>query len=1117
MWNPFKKRPPQPQEPEKPNYRALFEEVTEKVKGGATREEIEAWMQSRGVDESGLVQWLAGYVGKVRRKSQEGEVLAALQGLSEAGRGELGRMAREFAAYLQGSERSEIEEVKEVSNLSEVHEFNELMSQMGTSQSVLPSFQESLSYQEWFDRGIQLGNLGRFEEALTCFDQALQFQPDKYEAWLSQGFALFNLGRFEEALTCFDQALQFQPDYHEAWVNRGNALFNLGRLEEAIASYDRALQFQPDYHEAWVNRGLALFNLGRLEEAIASYDRALHFKLDYHEAWNNRGSALGTLGRLEEAIASYDRALHFKPDKYEAWTNRGLVLFNLGRSEEAIASYDRALHFKLDYHEAWFNQGNALKDLGRLEEAIASYDRALHFKPDFHEVWNNRGLALKNLGRLEEAIASYDRALQFKPDFHETWNNRGIVLGKLGKPEEAIASYDQALQFKPDDHKAWASRGIVAAKSSQHDRQFQRNFLFYFQATHVGTLHATSLQNRPQPRQNTLSPEVARYIQQTAEKHFCIEHAELNKRGYEGQLNSLQFPLNQNLICQDTHPKGWGFIHHRIGQTHYFQGRTVSHSRPYWRKAENSYKTALKTLTATDYPELHLEVLQDLSNVLLSLKEPEEARVLLQDGTDRLNRMLQEFKGGDYAKQQLARKFTAFNQLTVSLALQSDTLHEALTLAETGKNTCLRWIWNYGDIPELTYDQIRQLLTTPTTALIYWHLSPISLSTFLLLPHDPDPLLIPPPPQPEDERDPSLLQLLAFEAWVKKWNEDYAKYGTKKEDDTSETETQWYADLETQLDELKTLLNIAEIEQHLQTHAINHLILIPHRDLHRFPLPTFFEKQTCTTLPSAYLGLPPLSPNWEKGQNLLIVEHPQSTLKIGNKTQSFDTLYDAQVECELILTQFSPLTKGGWGGCQRLNQENTRKECVTEALKHPHDIFHFCGHAAYNPQNPALSCLYLNEKDTLTLQDVLALDLQAYRLIVLSACETAVTGNQTITDEYVGLVSGFLQAGASYVLSTLWKVESFPTTLLIVTFYQNLHSGQPPATALKNAQFWLRNATKSDLQQWLDNAIAALSHIPQVQFILQEDIDLDEKIAKIKRDRPYSHPYYWSSFIISGK
>ena len=57
------------------------------------------------------------------------------------------------------------------------------------------------------------------------------------------------------------------------------------------------------------------------------------------------------------------------------------------------------------------------------------------------------------------------------------------------------------------------------------------------------------------------------------------------------------------------------------------------------------------------------------------------------------------------------------------------------------------------------------------------------------------------------------------------------------------------------------------------------------------------------------------------------------------------------------------------------------------------------------------------------------IDLQHYRLITLASCETALTGNQTITAEYVGLVSAFLSHRIPHILSTLWTVQSRAKTL----------------------------------------------------------------------------------------
>jgi Flp pilus assembly protein TadD len=130
---------------------------------------------------------------------------------------------------------------------------------------------------------------------------ANQHQQKVVDSLFYFGNALDNLGRYEDAIASYDEALKFKPDDHAAWNNRGIALGNLGRFEDAIASYDEALKFKPDDHAAWNNRGIALGNLGRFEDAIASYDEALKFKPDKDAAWDNRGFALGNLGRFEDA------------------------------------------------------------------------------------------------------------------------------------------------------------------------------------------------------------------------------------------------------------------------------------------------------------------------------------------------------------------------------------------------------------------------------------------------------------------------------------------------------------------------------------------------------------------------------------------------------------------------------------------------------------------------------------------------------------------------------------------------------------------------------------------------------------------------------------------------
>jgi tetratricopeptide (TPR) repeat protein len=51
--------------------------------------------------------------------------------------------------------------------------------------------------------------------------------------WYNRGIALLKLGRFEEAVAEFDRVLTILPRYSDAWYNKGNALNRLGRYGEA--------------------------------------------------------------------------------------------------------------------------------------------------------------------------------------------------------------------------------------------------------------------------------------------------------------------------------------------------------------------------------------------------------------------------------------------------------------------------------------------------------------------------------------------------------------------------------------------------------------------------------------------------------------------------------------------------------------------------------------------------------------------------------------------------------------------------------------------------------------------------------------------------------------------
>jgi CHAT domain-containing protein/tetratricopeptide (TPR) repeat protein len=126
-------------------------------------------------------------------------------------------------------------------------------------------------------------------------------------------------------------------------------------------------------------------------------------------------------------------------------------------------------------------------------------------------------------------------------------------------------------------------------------------------------------------------------------------------------------------------------------------------------------------------------------------------------------------------------------------------------------------------------------------------------------------------------------------------------------------------------------------------------------------------------------------------------------------------------------------------------------------------IVHLATHGLLNSTHPELSGLVFSLVDEtgapqpgfLRLHEIYNLRLNA-DLVVLSACQTGL-GKEVRGEGLIGLTRGFLHAGATRVIASLWQVNDKATAELMRHFYQELlgEKKQSPAAALRAAQLTL--------------------------------------------------------------
>ncbi|WP_261556389.1 CHAT domain-containing protein [Frankia tisae] len=230
------------------------------------------------------------------------------------------------------------------------------------------------------------------------------------------------------------------------------------------------------------------------------------------------------------------------------------------------------------------------------------------------------------------------------------------------------------------------------------------------------------------------------------------------------------------------------------------------------------------------------------------------------------------------------------------------------------------------------------------------------------------------------------------------------------------------------------------------------------------------------------------------GELLLAVADPASA---GQRA-----LPGAQIETDIIARHFGPDAQVLRGG------EATRARVLS--ILAASDVLHFACHATARPMDPLGSHLQLAGGQLITLRDIGGLDGLNPRLTVLSACQTAVIGDD-LPDELVSLATGLLQAGSTGVVATQWSVDDVASSALMARFYQLWRDeGVDADHALRRAQLWVRRTTNGEKVREFPDLLRIPRYAPAAGAPAASRHAWESR-------RSHEHPVYWAAFTFLGR
>ncbi len=323
-----------------------------------------------------------------------------------------------------------------------------------------------------------LSNLGQMDKSIATYQEAIRLDPKDSDSYEALGRILMVSGRFSEAVTNLQRALQLEPDEPYFKWQLGTAYVLTGRKDLA-ARIQQDLSRQQSNLAELLSRDIndrngpagVLNNIG-LPELVDNTGIALTAfrsaqKLSPNNAVILSDAAFGfsVLGQTDEAIQAYRSIIKANPSTEQlALAHRGLgdMYARLKDSPRAIASYQESLRV-MPTAACHASLGELYMSLDQFPKALAAFQEAVRLQPESYEQHLRLGrFYARSDNQLGKAIASLQEAARLAGKKSSAPNlELGKVYFRLNQYPAAVTAYSEAIRISPNDPEAHYGLGLV--------------------------------------------------------------------------------------------------------------------------------------------------------------------------------------------------------------------------------------------------------------------------------------------------------------------------------------------------------------------------------------------------------------------------------------------------------------------------------------------------------------------------------------------------------------------------------------------------------------------------------------------------------------------------------
>lgn len=183
--------------------------------------------------------------------------------------------------------------------------------------AIFPIFtQAQPSSDKLIRKGVSLHDKGKYQDAITCYKEALKINPSSMSATYEMALTYLQLQDYENALKYSTKVINanFQPLLIDAYCVKSSALAELNKVEQSVKLLNEAIDRCGDEYLLHFNLGISYFKLKNLKMSISHLRKAIEIDTTHPSAFLLYSYALSDSDKWVQSFLSFHFFLLLEPN-----------------------------------------------------------------------------------------------------------------------------------------------------------------------------------------------------------------------------------------------------------------------------------------------------------------------------------------------------------------------------------------------------------------------------------------------------------------------------------------------------------------------------------------------------------------------------------------------------------------------------------------------------------------------------------------------------------------------------------------------------------------------------------------------------------------------------------